>query len=284
MADTPLHMSAQLHSTRPQIAILDFGSQYSHLIARRVRELNVFCELYSCLVKGEVLRKNNVIGIILSGGPNSVYEVSQSPPRAFPAASLSGFFRNLNPSFYGVPPTRVQEGAPHVDADVWAMISEQSLPVLGICYGMQEMAHVNGGRVAPGQKREYGKAMVTRAPVRLFLHCFTAFRPREGAPEALCRLKMGAEDEGQPRGGCGGPFLAGFHRSDSRSCGALVLANVQGNEEAAEVLFKGLPAEAQMWMSHGDKIHALPPGYVPPISTLVVLLLLRVLSPVCTSS
>lgn len=81
MADTPLHMSAQLHSTRPQIAILDFGSQYSHLIARRVRELNVFCELYSCLVKGEVLRKNNVIGIILSGGPNSVYEVSQRPPR-----------------------------------------------------------------------------------------------------------------------------------------------------------------------------------------------------------
>lgn len=55
-----------------------------------------------------------------------------------------------------------------MDADVWAMISEQSLPVLGICYGMQEMAHVNGGRVAPGQKREYGKAMVTRAPVRLF--------------------------------------------------------------------------------------------------------------------
>lgn len=70
-----LHLSAQLHSTRPQVAILDFGSQYSHLIARRVRELNVFCELYSCLVKGEVLRENNVVAIILSGGPNSVYEV-----------------------------------------------------------------------------------------------------------------------------------------------------------------------------------------------------------------
>lgn len=73
--DTPVHLSAQLHSTRQQIAILDFGSQYSHLIARRVRELNVFCELYSCLVKGEVLRKNHVVGIILSGGPSSVYEV-----------------------------------------------------------------------------------------------------------------------------------------------------------------------------------------------------------------
>lgn len=69
-------MDGQLHVDRPQIAILDFGSQYSHLIARRVRELHVFCELYSCLVKGEVLRKNQVIGIILSGGPNSVYAVS----------------------------------------------------------------------------------------------------------------------------------------------------------------------------------------------------------------
>lgn len=71
-------MDGQLHSTRPQIAILDFGSQYSHLIARRVRELNVFCELYSCLVKGEVIRGNNVVGVILSGGPNSVYEVRRS--------------------------------------------------------------------------------------------------------------------------------------------------------------------------------------------------------------
>lgn len=97
-----------------------------------------------------------------------------------------------------------------MDADVWAMISEQSLPVLGICYGMQEMAHVNGGRVAPGQKREYGKAMVTRAPVRLFLHCFTEFQPLRSAEEALCRLKMGAEDGGQLKGGCGGPFLNGL--------------------------------------------------------------------------
>jgi len=70
-------MDGQLHVDRPQIAILDFGSQYSHLIARRVRELHVFCELYSCLVKGEVLRKNQVVGIILSGGPNSVYAVSR---------------------------------------------------------------------------------------------------------------------------------------------------------------------------------------------------------------
>lgn len=66
--------ASQLHSAHSQIAILDFGSQYSHLIARRLRELNVFCELYSCLVDAETLSKNNVLGIIFSGGPNSVYD------------------------------------------------------------------------------------------------------------------------------------------------------------------------------------------------------------------
>jgi len=60
--------------TRETIAILDFGSQYSHLIARRVRELNVYCEMHSCLVEETVLRASNLKGIILSGGPFSVYE------------------------------------------------------------------------------------------------------------------------------------------------------------------------------------------------------------------
>ncbi|GAB5035368.1 gmp synthase [Nannochloropsis oceanica] len=114
-------MDGQLHVDRPQIAILDFGSQYSHLIARRVREINVFCELYSCLVKGEVLRKNQVVGIILSGGPNSVYE----------------------------------KDSPHVDADVWAYIEEQSIPVMGICYGLQvgREGGREGGRVE-GERRK----------------------------------------------------------------------------------------------------------------------------------
>jgi hypothetical protein len=61
-------------STHDQIAILDFGSQYSHLIARRIRELNVYCELHSCLVDVSVLEKAPLKGIILSGGPFSVYE------------------------------------------------------------------------------------------------------------------------------------------------------------------------------------------------------------------
>ncbi len=121
-----LDQSAQLHSTRKQIAILDFGSQYSHLIARRVRELNVFCELYSCQVDLKTLSANNVIGVILSGGPASVYDPD----------------------------------SPHVHPDVWRFINDNALPVLGICYGMQEIAHVHGGRVQPSTEREYGRALI----------------------------------------------------------------------------------------------------------------------------
>ena len=88
----------------PQVAILDFGSQYSHLIARRVRELHVYCELYSCLVSAEELGKHELVAIILSGGPSSVYD----------------------------------KDAPHVHAGVWKLIEERQIPVLGICYGMQE--------------------------------------------------------------------------------------------------------------------------------------------------
>ena len=124
-----LKQSSQLGNLgRPQVAILDFGSQYSHLIARRVRELHVYCELYSCLVDAEQLGAHDITAIILSGGPSSVYE----------------------------------EGAPHVSQGIWDLIEARNIPVLGICYGMQEMAQTFGGHVAPGQKREFGKAMVSR--------------------------------------------------------------------------------------------------------------------------
>ena len=119
-------LSPQLHSTRKQIAILDFGSQYSHLIARRVRELHIFCELYSCQVQSSVLQSNQVVGVILSGGPSSVYDID----------------------------------SPHVDSSVWELIERLNLPVLGICYGMQEISHHFGGSVVPSTEREYGRAMV----------------------------------------------------------------------------------------------------------------------------
>src|SRR5437899_3357490 len=107
---------------RPTVAILDFGSQYTQLIARRVRESRVYCEIFPHDVTPAELRARNVIGVILSGGPASVYD----------------------------------EGAPRVDPGV---ISGE-FPVLGICYGMQLMAHVLGGDVVAEGKREYGPATV----------------------------------------------------------------------------------------------------------------------------
>ncbi len=121
-----LEQSAHLTSNRTQIAILDFGSQYSHLIARRIRELHVFCELYSCLVPLETLERNNICGIIFSGGPASVYD----------------------------------KDSPHIKEEVWNLIQSKNIPVLGICYGMQEIAHVYGGIVSPSTEREYGRAEI----------------------------------------------------------------------------------------------------------------------------
>lgn len=104
------------------LAILDYGSQYTQLIARRVRELQVYCELFPWNVSPDTLRRFDPGGFILSGGPSSVY--------AGNAPSLQPY------------------------------ILESGLPVLGICYGMQLLAHVLGGKVAASQKKEYGLAEV----------------------------------------------------------------------------------------------------------------------------
>lgn len=101
------------------ILILDFGSQYSHVITRRLRELNVYAEMLPCTQKISKLGWKPK-GVILSGGPYSVYE----------------------------------EGAPHVDPDVFAL----GVPILGICYGLQEIAWQNGRGVGGSHKREYGYA------------------------------------------------------------------------------------------------------------------------------
>lgn len=105
------------------IAILDYGSQYSQVIARRVREGQVYCELFPCNADPEVVLALMPKGFILSGGPNSVY--AQDAPT--------------------LPDYVLQSG----------------LPVLGICYGMQLLTHHFGGVVAAGTQREYGAAMVT---------------------------------------------------------------------------------------------------------------------------
>jgi GMP synthase (glutamine-hydrolysing) len=137
------------------LIILDFGSQYSQLIARRVREVQVYCELYPWNAPKETVLAHQPAGFILSGGPNSVY----------------------------------QEGAPQLPD----YILETGRPVLGICYGMQALTHALGGRVAGAAHREYGAA-------------------------ALSTL---AEN----------PILP--------------------------------PGEQAVWMSHGDKVEQIPPGFVP---------------------
>jgi GMP synthase (glutamine-hydrolysing) len=104
------------------VVVLDFGSQYAQLIARRIRELNVYSELLPHDTPWEEIERRNPVAIVLSGGPASVYD----------------------------------EGSPRPDPRVW----EGRVPVLGICYGMQLMAHELGGRVEPAQTREYGPATV----------------------------------------------------------------------------------------------------------------------------
>ena len=141
---------------REAIAVIDFGSQYSHLIARRVRECHVYCELIPFDEPWEKIASFQPKGFILSGGPASVYQ---------PKAPLAP------PQLY----------ASH-------------LPILGICYGTQAIAHQLGGQVAPADKHEYGQAI----------------------------LKV----------------------SDKKS-----------------PLFAGLPASMPVWMSHGDQIVEMPPGF-----------------------
>ena len=143
------------HSKFQRIVILDYGSQYTQLIARRIREQQVFSEIIRFDTPAAKLRENLPQGIILSGGPNSVFE----------------------------------EGAPGIDPEIFNL----GVPVLGICYGMQLMSQQLGGRVQPGESREYGKTEMTTEP---------------------------------------------------------------DND-----LFTGLPRTFVVWMSHGDRVAAIPEGF-----------------------
>ncbi|MGH2625573.1 MAG: glutamine-hydrolyzing GMP synthase, partial [Anaerolineales bacterium] len=104
------------------IAILDFGSQYTQLIGRRVRELHVHSQIFPFDTPADRVLSQERRGFVLSGGPASVYD----------------------------------PGAPQIPS----YVLESGLPVLGICYGMQALTHALGGRVAPSGRREYGPAEV----------------------------------------------------------------------------------------------------------------------------
>ncbi|MFH2056833.1 MAG: glutamine-hydrolyzing GMP synthase [bacterium] len=109
-------------ATPEMILILDFGSQYTQLIARRTREMDVYCEIQPCTISPAEVRNRSVKGIILSGGPASVLEA----------------------------------GSPRCDAGFF----EMGVPVLGICYGMQIIALHYGGAMQPSGTREYGRAQI----------------------------------------------------------------------------------------------------------------------------
>ncbi len=117
-----------LTGRRDLVLILDFGSQYTQLIARRIREASVYCEVHRFDLPIERIRELAPRGVILSGGPASVYG----------------------------------DGAPHVSADLFAALG---VPILGICYGMQLLSYLLGGKVERGVEGEYGPALVrvTRA-------------------------------------------------------------------------------------------------------------------------
>ena len=102
-----------------KVLVLDFGGQYNQLIARRVRDLNVYCDLKNCDMTIEEIKEYNPIGIIFTGGPNSVYE----------------------------------ETSPHVSPEIFSL----GIPVLGICYGCQLIAYTLGGTVTHAETSEYGK-------------------------------------------------------------------------------------------------------------------------------
>jgi GMP synthase (glutamine-hydrolysing) len=132
-AEVEAYLEQALHAPPPQrgedlpaepdtVVILDFGSQFAQLIARRVRELHVYSELLPHDTPWAEIEQRRPKAIILSGGPSSVYD----------------------------------EGAPHPDPAIWA----GGIPVLGICYGLQLMAHQLGGEVAASTRREYGPASV----------------------------------------------------------------------------------------------------------------------------
>ena len=114
------------HDKLERIAILDYGSQYTQLIARRIREQQVYSEIVRFDTTAAKLRENMPKGIILSGGPNSVFA----------------------------------EGAPGIDPEIF----ELGVPILGICYGMQLMSQMLGGKVEPGTEREYGKTEMATLP------------------------------------------------------------------------------------------------------------------------
>ena len=152
---------SDIHSER--ILILDFGSQYTQLIARRVREAKVYCEIFPFNAGLEKIKTFRPKGLILSGGPSSVYDA----------------------------------GAPLIDS----AHLEIGVPVLGICYGMQLITHILGGAVAKSQKREYGRAeLIIDNVAGLFKGIGSELRTPDSQRETVVWMSHGDRIERMPVG------------------------------------------------------------------------------------
>src|SRR6267142_4684744 len=123
-ADLAQEQGGRMKAELGGVVVLDFGGQYTQLIARRIREQQVFSAVLPCSTSIEEIRKLEPAGIVLSGGPSSVYDAA----------------------------------APKCDPEVLS----QGIPVLGICYGMQWITHTLGGTVEKAERREYGRAQLNR--------------------------------------------------------------------------------------------------------------------------
>jgi GMP synthase (glutamine-hydrolysing) len=145
-----------------RVLVLDFGSQYNQLIARRVRELKVYSEIVAHDISAEEVRRRNPQALILSGGPASV--------RA--------------------------KGAPMPDPEILRL----GIPVLGICYGMQAIARLLGGRVAAGQSREYGHAQLRPARSRLMAGLPASTQAWMSHGDHVARLPRGFHPVGRTAG------------------------------------------------------------------------------------
>ena len=138
------------------LLVLDFGGQYKELIARKVRELSVYSEIKPGNLSADEIKRLNPIGIILTGGPDSVY----------------------------------LPDAPKCDPNLWKL----GIPILGICYGMHMMCHMLGGKVASGGTGEYGRVDVSLAaqqPSELFRGIKGDFPALMSHRDAVTRLPKG---------------------------------------------------------------------------------------------
>ncbi len=142
------------NNTDASILILDFGSQYTQLIARRIREMHVYCEIYPHNIDNRVLDEHTWCGVILSGGPKSILD----------------------------------DNSPRIPQWVF----DTSLPILGICYGMQALAYQLGGNVDSANIREFGYAEITIHPIDTFLKDICDKRSEKG--EALLDVWMSHGD------------------------------------------------------------------------------------------